>query len=226
MSMDFGEVVPVAAAAPRPVEVIEAPIGDVVLKVEDLTVRFPSDEGPVKAVQNLSYEARLGRTLAIVGESGSGKSVSSMTVLGLHNPARTFISGSVMLDGEEIVGASEATLRKLRSAKVAMVFQDPQSSLHPFYKVGSQIAEAYLAHHRVSKAVARKRAVEMLDLVGIPNPDRRAKQYPHEFSGGMRQRAMIALGLVNDPLLLIADEPTTALDGHSSGADPGPHRGP
>jgi len=212
MSMDFGEVVPVAAAAPRPVEVVEAPMGDVVLKVEDLTVRFPSDEGPVKAVQNLSYEARLGRTLAIVGESGSGKSVSSMTVLGLHNPARTFISGSVMLDGEEIVGASEATLRKLRSAKVAMVFQDPQSSLHPFYKVGSQIAEAYLAHHRVSKAVARKRAVEMLDLVGIPNPDRRAKQYPHEFSGGMRQRAMIALGLVNDPLLLIADEPTTALD--------------
>ncbi|MBE3074345.1 MAG: ABC transporter ATP-binding protein, partial [Actinobacteria bacterium] len=122
------------------------------------------------------------------------------------------ISGSVMLDGEEIVGASESTLRRLRSAKVAMVFQDPQSSLHPFYKVGSQIAEAYLAHHRVSKAVARKRAVEMLDLVGIPNPDRRAKQYPHEYSGGMRQRAMIALGLVNDPMLLIADEPTTALD--------------
>jgi peptide/nickel transport system ATP-binding protein len=212
MSMQFDEVVPVQEAAPRPVVVTEAPAGDVVLKVVDLTVRFPSDEGPVNAVLNLSYEARLGRTLAIVGESGSGKSVSTMTVLGLHNPTRTSISGSVMLDGQEIVGASEATMRKLRSNKVAMVFQDPQSSLHPFYKVGGQIAEAYLAHHRVSKAVARKRAVEMLDRVGIPNPDRRAKQYPHEFSGGMRQRAMIALGLVNDPLLLIADEPTTALD--------------
>ena len=212
MSTNFDGVVPVEQAAPRPVEVIEAPVGEVVLKVDDLTVRFPSDEGPVLAVQNLSYEAQLGRTLAIVGESGSGKSVSSMTVLGLHNAARTFIGGSVKLDGEEIVGASEATLRKLRSSKVAMVFQDPQSSLHPFYKIGSQIAEAYLAHHRVSKAVAHKRAVEMLDRVGIPNPDRRAKQFPHEFSGGMRQRAMIALGLVNDPLLLIADEPTTALD--------------
>ena len=212
MSAPFDAVVPVGAAAPQPVDVTAAPPGEVVLKVDDLTVRFPSDEGPVNAVQNLSYEARLGRTLAIVGESGSGKSVSSMTVLGLHNAARTFISGSVKLDGEEIVGASEAKLRTLRSSKVAMVFQDPQSSLHPFYKVGGQIAEAYLAHHRVSRAIAHKRAVEMLDRVGIPNPDRRAKQYPHEFSGGMRQRAMIALGLVNDPLLLIADEPTTALD--------------
>jgi peptide/nickel transport system ATP-binding protein len=212
MSAPFDEVVPVEAAAPRPVEVIAAPMGKVVLKVDDLTIRFPSDEGPVNAVQNLSYQARLGRTMAIVGESGSGKSVSSMTVLGLHNAQRTFIGGSVKLDGEEIVGASEATMRRLRSNKVAMVFQDPQSSLHPFYKVGSQIAEAYLAHHSVSKARANRRAVEMLELVGIPNPDRRAKQYPHEFSGGMRQRAMIALGLVNDPLLLIADEPTTALD--------------
>jgi len=210
--MQFDEVVPVQAAAPQAIEVVQAPMGDVVLKVDDLTVRFPSDEGPVLAVQNLSYEARLGRTLAIVGESGSGKSVSSMTVLGLHNAARTFISGSVQLDGEEIVGASESTMRRLRSQKVAMVFQDPQSSLHPFYKIGSQIAEAYLAHHKVSRAVAHRRAVEMLERVGIPNPDRRAKQFPHEFSGGMRQRAMIALGLVNDPLLLIADEPTTALD--------------
>ncbi len=186
--------------------------GDVILKVDDLSVRFPSDEGPVKAVLNLSYEARLGRTLAIVGESGSGKSVSSMTLLGLHNPKRSEISGSVRLDGTEIVGASEETMRALRSRTVAMVFQDPQSSLHPFHKVGRQIAEAYRAHHSVSRSVANKRAVEMLDRVGIPNPDRRAKQYPHEFSGGMRQRAMIALGLVNDPKLLVADEPTTALD--------------
>ncbi|MEO3938716.1 ABC transporter ATP-binding protein [Dermatophilaceae bacterium Soc4.6] len=186
--------------------------GDVVLRVEDLTVRFPSDEGPVNAVQDLSYEARLGRTLAIVGESGSGKSVSSMTLLGLHNPKRSMISGSIRLDGQEIVGASEDTMRRLRSETVAMVFQDPQSSLHPFYKVGKQIAEAYRAHHSVSRGVAAKRAVEMLDRVGIPNPERRAAQYPHEFSGGMRQRAMIALGLVNDPKLLVADEPTTALD--------------
>ena len=122
------------------------------------------------------------------------------------------MSGSILLDGEEIVGASPAKLQKVRSSTVAMVFQDPQSSLHPFYRVGNQIAEAYRAHHHVSKAVAMKRAVEMLDLVGIPNPDRRARSYPHEFSGGMRQRAMIAMGLVNNPKLLIADEPTTALD--------------
>ena len=186
--------------------------GDVVLRVDDLSVRFPSDEGPVNAVQNLSYEARLGRTLAIVGESGSGKSVSSMTLLGLHNPKRSLITGSVKLDGTEIVGASEETMRRLRSSTVAMVFQDPQSSLHPFYRIGKQIAEAYRAHHDVSHRIADRRAVEMLERVGIPNPQRRAKQYPHEFSGGMRQRAMIALGLVNDPKLLIADEPTTALD--------------
>jgi peptide/nickel transport system ATP-binding protein len=186
--------------------------GDVVLKVRDLSVRFPSDEGMVNAVSDLSYDARLGRTLAIVGESGSGKSVSSMSVLGLHNPKRTMMSGSIMLDGQEIVGASLSQLQKVRSSTVAMVFQDPQSSLHPFYRIGNQIAEAYKAHHRVSNAVAMKRAVEMLDLVGIPNPDRRARSYPHEFSGGMRQRAMIALGLVNNPKLLIADEPTTALD--------------
>ncbi len=186
--------------------------GDVVLDVNDLSVRFSTDEGEVKAVSNLTYQARLGRTLAIVGESGSGKSVSSMAVLGLHNPKRTQITGSITLDGEQLVGAPESTFQRLRSTKVAMVFQDPQSSLHPFYKVGKQIAEAYRAHNDVSKAVAERRAVEMLDLVGIPNPQRRARQYPHEFSGGMRQRAMIALGLVNDPKLLIADEPTTALD--------------
>jgi len=209
-----------SAAAAVPALELGAPLatgeatdeGDVVLSVRDLTVRFPSDEGPVCAVSNLSYDARLGRTLAIVGESGSGKSVSSMSVLGLHNAARTFMSGSILLEGEEIVGAPQERLQRLRSAKVAMVFQDPQSSLHPFYKIGNQIAEAYRAHHHVSRALAAKRAVEMLDLVGIPNPERRAKSYPHEFSGGMRQRAMIALALVNNPKLLIADEPTTALD--------------
>ena len=124
-----------------------ADAGQVVLDVQDLSVSFPSDEGPVKAVQNLTYQARLGRTLAIVGESGSGKSVSSLTVLGLHNPKRSTITGSVKLDGTEIVGAPESVMRKLRSEQVAMVFQDPLSALHPFYKVGKQIAEAYLAHH-------------------------------------------------------------------------------
>jgi len=186
--------------------------GDVVLDVSDLSVAFPTEEGVVKAVSNLTYQARLGRTLAIVGESGSGKSVSSMAVLGLHNPKRTQITGSIKLDGIELVGAPASTFQKIRSTKAAMVFQDPQSSLHPFHKVGKQIAEAYQAHNKVSKQVAMKRAVEMLDLVGIPNPQRRANSYPHEFSGGMRQRAMIALGLVNNPKLLIADEPTTALD--------------
>lgn len=202
----------VAGSAPQGAVPREAPLGDVVLKVTDLCVRFPSDEGPVNAVQDLTYEARLGRTLAIVGESGSGKSVSSMAVLGLHNPKRSKITGSILLDGQEIVGADEGLLRQVRSRTAAMIFQDPLSALHPFYKVGNQIAEAYLAHNSVSKDVARKRAVEMLELVGIPNPARRAKQFPHEFSGGMRQRAMIALGLVNNPKLLIADEPTTALD--------------
>ena len=186
--------------------------GDVVLDVTDLSVAFPTEEGVVRAVSNLTYQARLGRTLAIVGESGSGKSVSSMAVLGLHNPKRTQITGSIKLDGLELVGAPASTFQKIRSTKAAMVFQDPQSSLHPFHKIGKQIAEAYQAHHKVSKQIAHKRAVEMLDLVGIPNPQRRANQYPHEFSGGMRQRAMIALGLVNNPKLLIADEPTTALD--------------
>ncbi|NUO91545.1 MAG: ABC transporter ATP-binding protein [Dermatophilaceae bacterium] len=186
--------------------------GEVVLDVSDLSVAFPTEEGLVQAVSNLSYQARLGRTLAIVGESGSGKSVSSMAVLGLHNPKRTRITGSIKLDGLELVGAPASTFQKIRSTKAAMVFQDPQSSLHPFHKIGKQIAEAYQAHNKVSKQIAHKRAVEMLDLVGIPNPQRRANQYPHEFSGGMRQRAMIALGLVNNPKLLIADEPTTALD--------------
>lgn len=185
---------------------------DVVLEVTDLTVAFPTEEGVVRAVSGLTYQARLGRTLAIVGESGSGKSVAGMAVLGLHDPRRTRTTGSIRLEGEEVVGASEWTLQALRSTTAAMVFQDPTSSLHPFHKVGRQVAEAYLAHHSVSKAVAHQRAVEMLDRVGIPNPHRRANQFPHEFSGGMRQRAMIALGLVNNPRLLIADEPTTALD--------------
>jgi peptide/nickel transport system ATP-binding protein len=182
------------------------------LVVEDLTVQFPTADGLVSAVNGLSYAVPLGRTLAIVGESGSGKSVSSMAVMGLHDRKRTKINGSIRIGGDEIVGLPESELMKVRGDAVAMVFQDPQSSLHPLYTVGAQISEAYRVHHKVSKEAAKKRSLEMLDLVGIPNPIRRFKQYPHEFSGGMRQRAMIAMGLVNDPKLVIADEPTTALD--------------
>ncbi|MDQ2852450.1 MAG: ABC transporter ATP-binding protein [Actinomycetota bacterium] len=188
------------------------PNAPTILKVIDLAVRFPTEDGVVNAVNGVNYELKLGQTLAIVGESGSGKSVSSMAVMGLHDRKHTQITGSIMLKDKELVGASEASFRELRSETVAMIFQDAQSALHPFKKVGNQIVEAYRAHHKVSKAVAKTRAIEMLDRVGIPNPERRAGQYPHEFSGGMRQRAMIALGLVNDPRLLIADEPTTALD--------------
>ncbi|UMG92644.1 ABC transporter ATP-binding protein [Nocardioides sp. TF02-7] len=183
------------------------------LVVEDLTVRFPTEDGEVTAVRELSYQLEVGKTLGIVGESGSGKSVSSMAVLGLHDPRSTRISGSIRLRGEEIVGMQEAQMRKLRGNDVAMIFQDALAALHPFYRVGQQLEEAYLVHHpKATKRDARRKAVEMLDRVGIPRPDRRVDDYPHQFSGGMRQRAMIAMGLINDPSLLIADEPTTALD--------------
>jgi peptide/nickel transport system ATP-binding protein len=150
--------------------------------------------------------------MGIVGESGSGKSVTSQAILGLHNGTRTEVSGQIWLDGEELVGRSTEEIRPLRGNKMAMIFQDPLSSLHPFYTVGDQIVEAYRVHNKVSKDVARKRAIEMLDRVGIPNPGKRVDDYPHQFSGGMRQRVMIAMALVCDPQLLIADEPTTALD--------------
>jgi peptide/nickel transport system ATP-binding protein len=182
------------------------------LVVENLTVQFPTADGIVHAVNGLSYAVPLGRTLAIVGESGSGKSVSSMAVLGLHDRKRTRISGSIRLGGDELIGLPDSELRRIRGGTVAMVFQDPQSSLHPLYTIGSQITEAYRVHTKVGRETAKKRAIELLDLVGIANPRRRFDQYPHEFSGGMRQRAMIAMSLVNDPKLLIADEPTTALD--------------
>jgi len=188
------------------------PDDDPFLIVENLTVRFPTHDGLVQAVSDVSYTVRRGQTLGIVGESGSGKSVSSMAVLGLHNPKQTRLEGSIRVGGQEVIGASEETLRNLRGNEVAMIFQDPLSALHPFYTVGQQIVEAYRVHNKVSRSVARKRAIEMLDRVGIPQPDRRVDDFPHQFSGGMRQRAMIAMSLVNDPKLLIADEPTTALD--------------
>ncbi|PTL59306.1 ABC transporter ATP-binding protein [Paraconexibacter algicola] len=182
------------------------------LQVEDLKVHFRTDDGVVKAVDGISYTVEAGKTLGIVGESGSGKSVSSMTVMGLTRSAKADISGSVTFDGRDLLSAGPEDLRRIRGNEIAMIFQDPLSSLHPFYKVGKQLIEAVRTHKDVSKAQARDRAVEMLGLVGIPEPRRRIDSYPHEFSGGMRQRVMIAMALMNDPKLLIADEPTTALD--------------
>jgi peptide/nickel transport system ATP-binding protein len=183
------------------------------LEVTDLKVHFETDDGIVKAVDGVSYTVESGQALGIVGESGSGKSVSSLTVMGLTRFAgNARISGSIVFDGMDLLSASDEDMRKLRGNDMAMIFQDPLSSLHPFYKIGVQLVEAVQAHRDVSKAQALDRAVEMLGLVGLPEPRRRVDSYPHEFSGGMRQRVMIAMALINDPKLLIADEPTTALD--------------
>jgi peptide/nickel transport system ATP-binding protein len=183
------------------------------LEVSNLTVSFPTEDGRVTAVNDLSYQVELGQTLGIVGESGSGKSVSSMAILGLHDTKSAQITGSIKVGGTEIVGLGANGLRKLRGNAVSMIFQDALAALHPFYKVGGQLAEAYQVHHpTATNKEARHKAIEMLDRVGIPQPDRRIFDFPHQFSGGMRQRAMIAMGLINDPKLIIADEPTTALD--------------
>ncbi|KUJ41328.1 peptide ABC transporter ATP-binding protein [Streptomyces albus subsp. albus] len=180
------------------------------LRVRDLTVTFPTRHGPVRAVDSLGFAVRRGETLGIVGESGSGKSVTSLAVMGLHTGAE--VAGSITLDGTELVGLPERELNRLRGRRMAMVFQDPLSSLHPYYTVGEQIAEHHRVHFGSRRAAARARAVEMLGEVGIPEPARRAGDYPHQFSGGMRQRVMIAMALACEPELLIADEPTTALD--------------
>jgi peptide/nickel transport system ATP-binding protein len=186
---------------------------DTLLEVQDLRVHFRTQDGLVKAVDGVSYRLERGRTLGIVGESGSGKSVTSLAVMGLHHGSSAQISGHIRLDGEELVGAPPARVRELRGDKMAMIFQDPLSSLHPYFSVGSQIVEAYRVHHpEATKKQARQRAVDMLGRVGIPEPSARVDDYPHQFSGGMRQRVMIAMALCNDPELLIADEPTTALD--------------
>lgn len=182
------------------------------LEVRDLRVGFPTDDGLVQAVDGVSFSLERGRTLGIVGESGSGKSVSSLAIMGLLNRRRAKITGEVIVNGDDLISASEEVVRKHRGNDMAMIFQDPMSSLHPFYTIGAQVAEAYLVHNNVSKDKAWDHAVQMLDRVGIPEPAKRAKDYPHQFSGGMRQRAMIAMALVNNPALLIADEPTTALD--------------
>ncbi len=181
------------------------------LEVEDLSVFFDTPDGVVKAVDQLSFSVDTGKTLGIVGESGSGKSVSTQTIMGLTRGAQ--IRGRALFEGADLLAMSRRELESVRGAEIAMIFQDPLSSLHPYYRVGWQIVEMVRAHDKsVSKEAARARAVDLLRLVGIPRPDRRVDDFPHQFSGGMRQRAMIAMAMALNPKLLIADEPTTALD--------------
>jgi oligopeptide/dipeptide ABC transporter ATP-binding protein len=182
------------------------------LEVSGLSVRFATDDGVLTAVDDVSFAVEPGRTLGIVGESGSGKSVANLTILGLTREENAEVEGRILFDGQDLTTLAPEQMRSVRGREIAMVFQDPLTSLHPFYKVGAQIVEAIHAHAPVTNDEAKTRAIEMLDLVGIPDAARRFGEYPHEFSGGMRQRAMIAMALVNEPKLLIADEPTTALD--------------
>ena len=182
------------------------------LEIEDLSVAFETDAGSVTAVDAVSFSVAPGRTLGIVGESGSGKSVTSLAIMGLLPPKGTRATGTVRLEGREILGLDAAAIRDLRGNAISMIFQEPMTSLNPAYRVGDQIAEAVLRHRGGSRAAAAARAVEMLRRVGIPAPERRYHDYPHKLSGGMRQRVMIAIALACDPRVLIADEPTTALD--------------
>jgi peptide/nickel transport system ATP-binding protein len=182
------------------------------LEVHDLHVSFRTRDGVVRAVDGVSLGVDRGETLGVVGESGSGKTVAALTVMGLTRLANATVSGRVLLDGADLLACPPGEMQRIRGKRIAMIFQDPLSSLHPFFKVGWQIVEAIRAHEDVSRAEARVRAVEALREVGIPSPERRVDSYPHELSGGMRQRAMIAMALVLDPDVLIADEPTTALD--------------
>jgi oligopeptide/dipeptide ABC transporter ATP-binding protein len=190
------------------------PNSDPILSIRDLVVEFATDDGVVHAVDGVTYDVYPGETLGIVGESGSGKSVSQLGILGLiPQPPGRIARGEATFDGRDLLKMSKKELRRLRGGDVAMVFQDPMTSLNPVFKIGHQISEAIQAHHKeVSDKVARARSIELLKIVGVPNPERRFDQYPHEFSGGMRQRAMIAMAIANQPKLLIADEPTTALD--------------
>ncbi|WP_422742760.1 ABC transporter ATP-binding protein [Mycobacterium sp. WMMD1722] len=182
------------------------------LSVNDLRVRFATDDGIVKAVDGVSFGVAPGEILAIVGESGCGKSVTAQTIIGLTRSSNAVIDGSVEFEDRDLTELDDEGLRTVRGEQIAMIFQDPMSSLNPVYRVGDQIVEMIRAHRTISTADARARAVELLRTVGIPNPERRVRNYPHEFSGGMRQRVMIAMALALEPELLIADEPTTALD--------------
>ncbi|WP_017594812.1 dipeptide ABC transporter ATP-binding protein [Nocardiopsis potens] len=186
---------------------------DAAVRVQDLCITFPTLDGDVHAVDGLSFEVARGGALGIVGESGSGKSATSLALMGLHRGTKAKITGEISVAGTDIVTASNDRIRQMRGNEIAMVFQDPMSSLHPQYTIGDQLIEAYRTHNpKAAKAEAKKRAIESLDRVGIPEPARRINSYPHEFSGGMRQRVVIAMALMCDPTVLLADEPTTALD--------------
>ena len=186
---------------------------EVVLSVKNLSVVFHTPDGDVVAVNDVSFDLRSGETLGIVGESGSGKSVTASSIMRLNNSNSASTSGSIFVSGVDVLSAQESEVRRIRGSEVAMIFQDPLSALNPYYTVGKQIAEAYLVHHpQVSKTDARAVTLEMLKKVGIPNPEKRIDEFPHQFSGGMRQRIVIAIALINNPKVLIADEPTTALD--------------
>ena len=186
---------------------------EIVLAVKNLSVVFHTPDGDVAAVSDVSFDLRSGETLGIVGESGSGKSVAASSIMRLNNSITASTTGSILVSGVDILKADETDVRRVRGSEVAMIFQDPLSALNPYYTVGKQIAEAYLVHHpEVSKSDARAVTLEMLKKVGIPNPEKRIDEYPHQFSGGMRQRIVIAIALINNPKVLIADEPTTALD--------------
>lgn len=182
-----------------------------ILSVRDLQVSFPSEAGRVDAVRGVSFDLEPGKTLGIVGESGSGKSVTSLAIMGLL-PEYASVQGSVKFDGEELIGLTDVQMAKHRGSDIGMIFQDPLSALTPVFDVGTQIVEALQTHNEMSNEEAWNRAIELLDLVGIPNPKERAKSFPHEFSGGMRQRVVIAIAIANNPKVLICDEPTTALD--------------
>jgi peptide/nickel transport system ATP-binding protein len=192
------------AAATAPAETL--------LEVRDLHIEFATDRGAVRAVDSVSFTVPSKTTLGIVGESGSGKSATALALVGLHRSRNATVTGEVLLGGQQLIGAPSQVLRAVRGDRIGMIFQEPLSALHPQYTVGDQIIEAYRAHRDVPRRAARRKAIEMLDLVRIPRADRRADDYPHQFSGGMRQRIMIAMALCCDPDLLVADEPTTALD--------------
>jgi oligopeptide/dipeptide ABC transporter ATP-binding protein len=182
------------------------------LEVKDLKVRFRTEDGVVKAVDGISFSLSQGEVLGIVGESGSGKSVSMMSVLRLINDPNMRVEGEVIYKGRDVMKLDKHEMQEIRGAEISMIFQDPMTSLNPVYRIGEQICEAILTHQEADKREARKRAIDLLAQVGIPQPDRRVDDFPHQFSGGMRQRAMIAMALANNPDVLIADEPTTALD--------------